>query len=533
MYKIIIVDDEKKVCQLLLRLAHWKEFGIEVMGICHDGKTALEKILEVKPDIVLTDIRIPGYDGLELIDRVIREGIHCEFIVISGYKYFEYAYSAMKVGVVDYLLKPIEEQELNDTLSRTCRLIEEKKNKLSSDQKARQIIQSKEEENRKQLFTDLVNDKFTGVSSVDEINQKYCFDFSQEGFLVSVLGCNQDLKMENLLFENKVVAIGQRIFAENQAFVLSPMDSQFICIINYEPGTENIVKRKVFPFFYDVSVAAKAHGNLTVTMGMGNFVKDLELLPDTTRRAIKAEAAKIVLGDNRVIDLSEYHFEELPLENIVSQKEWRQLNVCLESFNCEKLNIWMDEICAKFRKINYISPEIIFDFCEILIQRVQQCVMEIGNPDYQKEVQLLEVDCLKVATVPRLFEMLKEKLTHIFERIREERYYLEKKPIRFAKAYISENYMKPLTLESVADEVGLNPAYLSSLFKKICSKSFIEYLTETRMDAAKELLKRTNLTNRDIAGRVGYNTDKYFIRVFKKETGVRPNDYRRLYSGDE
>ena len=116
MYTAVIVDDELKICQLIRCLGDWEKLGIEIIDICQDGETAVESILRNRPDIVLTDIRMPVYDGLEIISQVRERELDTSFIVISGYRQFEYARQALKYGVVDFLVKPIDQDDLNAAL---------------------------------------------------------------------------------------------------------------------------------------------------------------------------------------------------------------------------------------------------------------------------------------------------------------------------------------------------------------------------------------------------------------------------------
>ena len=119
MLKVLIADDEIKVSQLVFHLIHWEELGMEVIGIVNDGVEAYEIIVEKQPDIVITDIRMPGMDGIELVEKTIRElefGKKVFFVIISGYSQFEYAQQAVKLGVEDYLLKPIKKKELGAVL---------------------------------------------------------------------------------------------------------------------------------------------------------------------------------------------------------------------------------------------------------------------------------------------------------------------------------------------------------------------------------------------------------------------------------
>ena len=120
MQRVLIADDEHKVGLLIKRLIEWEPLELECVGLVRDGETAYERIVEEKPDIVITDIRMPGMSGLELIEKVTGMGLRPHFIVISGYKYFEYAQQAIKYGVEDYLLKPVDETELNEILRKIC-----------------------------------------------------------------------------------------------------------------------------------------------------------------------------------------------------------------------------------------------------------------------------------------------------------------------------------------------------------------------------------------------------------------------------
>ena len=115
--KVLIADDEIKVCRLIQHLVDWDALEMDIVGFANDGKTAYESICEKKPDIVITDIRMPVYDGLELIRRAKEVNPEINFIVISGYSQFEYAQQAIKYGVKDYLLKPLKKRELENSLT--------------------------------------------------------------------------------------------------------------------------------------------------------------------------------------------------------------------------------------------------------------------------------------------------------------------------------------------------------------------------------------------------------------------------------
>jgi two-component system response regulator YesN len=116
--KVLIADDEEKICQLIKNLVNWEELDMDVIACVNDGIAALDIIEHDKPDLVITDIRMPGYDGLELIKRTKTISPETEFIIISGYRHFEYAQNAIRYGVKNYLLKPVKKIELNEELEK-------------------------------------------------------------------------------------------------------------------------------------------------------------------------------------------------------------------------------------------------------------------------------------------------------------------------------------------------------------------------------------------------------------------------------
>ena len=116
MLKVLIADDEKNICLMIQKLIVWEEYGMEVIDLAHNGVDAMTIIEEKHPDIVISDIRMPGYDGLKLVQKARDLGLETDFVIISGYKYFEYAHRALNLGVEHYLLKPIDKKELQETL---------------------------------------------------------------------------------------------------------------------------------------------------------------------------------------------------------------------------------------------------------------------------------------------------------------------------------------------------------------------------------------------------------------------------------
>src|SRR5690554_5964851 len=169
MIRVIVADDEYKVCQLICQLINWDELGMELVGTASNGIEALEMIEREKPDLVLTDIRMPGYDGIEVLKRVRENNPDIEFIIISGYSHFEYAQSAIEYGVSNYILKPIDAEVLNATLQKVRKRYMERRNQEEADL----VLQEQQAANAARLRDMLLNDLESGFISddMDAINE--------------------------------------------------------------------------------------------------------------------------------------------------------------------------------------------------------------------------------------------------------------------------------------------------------------------------------------------------------------------------
>lgn len=182
--KVLIVDDEVKVCKLLLNLVDWNSLGLEVAGVANDGRTAYSMIETLKPDIVITDIRMPGFSGIELIEYVQKRFSHVHFIIISGYRQFEYASQAIKYGVEDYLLKPLKKAEIEKVLRKIINDHEQViKNIRAQEDMMRKMVQSIEllQNHFLKLLTD--KEKFEAEKlSLQQANEIYHLPFHHEGY---------------------------------------------------------------------------------------------------------------------------------------------------------------------------------------------------------------------------------------------------------------------------------------------------------------------------------------------------------------
>lgn len=212
MYKVVIIDDEKKICNLIVTLGNWQRYDMQVVDVCYDGEEGLNSIRTHLPDLVLTDVRMPVYDGLELVRQAAELNIPSSFVIISGYKYFEYAYSAFKYGVIDYLLKPIEQDQLNEVLKKVYDMLEARRRQNSTEYQLKQIHEDLAQNRRRQAFQDLFSGAEVDKAAVGEIFP----DPDRPGvWQAFFLKTGRDLqKADNQPLADKISLQAQRIFQD-------------------------------------------------------------------------------------------------------------------------------------------------------------------------------------------------------------------------------------------------------------------------------------------------------------------------------
>lgn len=533
MYRAIIVDDERKICNLILELGDWERFGIEVAAVCADGEEGLNQIQALRPDIVLTDVRMPVYDGLELIRRTAELGISAAFVIISGYKYFEYAYSALKYGVIDYLLKPIDGEQLNSVLEKIVGMLNRKHRQDDTENELRQLNEKIELGHRARMFENLFDQGTDFPDTEEKLEAAYQKSFLYPCFQVLFLRTDRDLQQEiNLLLAQKFQEAVKRIFPEEDSFHLCVESvCQGIGVILNFPGNEpEAIRNRLRTLLYDMKEAAELFGCAWVSIGAGPAAGALAGLQASAREAFRAEQSRLVLGANQIFDAQRLSFSSVRSDMVLTPTKQKEFMALLEAMDPEGLSAWFKSLDDIFHRKPPMSPDVLMDTGDLLAEWMEEYAASCEAEKFLQEFRTEKKRILdQEAGTDAVWTGFREAACHFLDQIRQEMSNREKLPIRLAKAYINEHYAEPITLEKTAEVVGLSPAYFSTNFKKFEKRTFTDYLTAVRLAAAKELLVTTQKTNYEIAVSVGYAEDKYFCKVFKKEVGIRPGEYRKLY----
>ena len=339
MVKLVVADDEERVCRLIVALGNWEELGIKVVGTAANGIQALELIRKEKTDILITDIRMPGLNGLELIEKVREISPDIKIMIISGYANFEYAQNALKQGVSDYLLKPINKDALNESLTKMVNQIETARR---TDMAFQDIQNERREELiklRNMLLHDLCHDRSLGLSE-DILREKYYLNV-QPG-LYQVLAIKQDAgendsKEDTIeLIWHKMEEILQReITKECYDFVTAIEGEYLYGLMNYPARNSEKIRKIVRSCFNQMIARNDYLGKTQLSLGIGFSVKEAENIKDSFVLANRSLAERLLEGNSKILEADASN--GVLYEKKLVDKFTRNLGSALQTLDVEEI----------------------------------------------------------------------------------------------------------------------------------------------------------------------------------------------------
>lgn len=532
MLKVIIVDDEKNICLMIQKMVDWEAKDMEVVAIANNGKEAFDYIRMYKPDIVITDIRMPGFDGLRLIKNTINEGLDISYVIISGYKYFEYAHTALKLGVEHYLLKPIDRNELEGVLDK---ISANRKNSESINEKLSNEVKESKKVIKRYFLTSIINQSEL-IKSMERIhlNEEEQLDFHGSKYLAFFVKIDfekdfgWDLKSLVNIIEDIIEKEMQRL---NIEYVNSPLHSGMITIVNYDIE-DKLIHRALESMIDRIRFELDKFNSFSVTIGVGKIKNDFSGVKESVEEAIYTIKCRSKYGLGNIRFFQELKYKDVSITDVLSEKEKRQFENAAEALDISKVHSLSEGIVETIKETVFYSPVIIYDVFESIADILIYVMKKNGtNKDIISRFKnAIEKTSDAVAREETLINGYLQAITSLFDETIQEKRNLNTLPIRQAKNYIRENFMKQISQEDVAEAIHLSSSYLSTLFKKEMGISFSDYLTSCRMEEAKKYLKKSDLSINEVAEKSGYTDSKYFSRIFIKNVGLKPSVYRKLYS---
>ena len=520
MFKVLIADDEKYICALIRSLIDWKTMDMELIGEANDGVTALDMILKQNPDIVIIDIKMPEMDGLEVIQKAKTQHTKSEFILISGYREFEYAYTAIKSGVGNYLLKPISKEELFEVLQKTIQLIEN-----NYENEMRDVLEIQKKEYLQQIFLkDLIFHKQNlKEKTTEDLKRKYFLDFPADLYQLIALQPDAKIQLDSIQYGNMLREINSffmdEIKEEYEDVFATQTSSTLFYLLRFQEIKDS---EKLLQKFEKTKIKFYPFCNLT--LGKSTICKSvLEVNPN---EAMEALFYRLMLGNNHIFEYGTQAFEKNAKTIHYTREEiWDLVSVP----NLDKMKWWFGsrkDVWSKFRG----NPIKLVKACSVVLDLWVKKLGECVDNDYisalkEKFEKVVFCSDTREKLIQNTCDLLCRSISFYEKKQKEE----NSSYVRIAKEYVQTYYMKNIRLEDISKITYLNPTYFSILFKQETGENFTDYLTGYRMKKAKELLKDFSYSIAEVGEAVGYLDTRYFSKVFKKRYGIKPSEYRKLY----
>ncbi|MFC6316079.1 response regulator [Lapidilactobacillus achengensis] len=518
MYKVFIVEDEHLIRETLRQqiMKLGDRLNLSFAGEASDGEMGLAAIMELQPDIILTDIRMPFMDGLTFAKEARKVLPWTRIIFISGFDEFEYAKVALQVHADEYLLKPIKPQELQDTLARVVRILDQQHETAPKpDSDSSLLIDLK-----KNLF---LNELFKGeLAMPNAIATARGFDRSIVGKKSVVLLATNSLPHDGQDTEQLNDYLSY-LFAKDKSIIFSCSSSKYIKFLIFDAQKETVLEKSYQIANTLIHVLDRSDQD-DLAVGIGPVVDRLSDISFSFEQAQELLASygqvrveKIIsYEDNmREGELSPTHPFKMDLANEIAD---------LTEDNKEKLIAKLMQPQANYDRTRMRRFFVLTELSGMIKKKQDQ----IGTKF--KDSASLD-DLLTSSSNNHAFEQLiREMVDYLLDNKVQSAIPKYQSVVNQAIRFINENYTDPdISLTVVAEAVSLSPAHFSTIFSQSMTRTFIEYLTDKRIKLAKVLLTGTNKKLAEIAMDIGYNDPNYFSYLFKKREGVAPTEYRHQH----
>lgn len=529
MIKLLLVDDEQPILDGLKHLIDWPQIGVSSIQTATNGRDALAVMNKFKPDVIITDIKMPFMNGLELIRTVKEELPDTKCIVLCGYQDFEYARQAMKYGAVRYLVKPVEEEELIEIIDDIREsMLNTNQEKERLEDLNRKLIES-EPFLRNKLLYDIVSGDIADVQDVSGKLNRFGIEKFPQKFVCAVLEFEINDSLEGFTEEDsELVRFGvaniadELICSKTNGHVFYMLEKQVIMILDVSNSNPHILESLLRDMIYQIS----RYLNILVTIGVSSIHNSIEDTPKAFKEAKSALRYKLLIGWEKVINYNDVA-SDINKGIIIPISVWKKLENSIITGDSDSIPDVVAELFNELRSLKGVDPTELLDKCRNELLVIRRNIEVIGLDDSLLKSFIDEFDQkMYIVTL----EELEVRFIEVFQRLAREICQTNnlgiKSVINHIKQYIDQNYTDNITLNTLAEKFYVNSSYVSRLFKEELGENFIDYLTGKRMEEAMRLLLSTEMHVYEISEKIGYGNPKYFSQLFKKYTGMSPREYR-------
>lgn len=528
MYKILIVDDEPIAVQSVEFMLTKNLRNIKIAGTARSGKDAIEKAFETHPDIIIMDINMPGINGIDAMKQIRTSNPSVKFIVVSAFDYFDYAVESVALGVEEYLLKPVKEAKLIETVQKVLGHIENERKTI------RTVLEQKE---RFEMVTPILENGFINSLCIFDENgedlQNYCnlFDFSETSGYVMAIEFGQKSEGE---IKNKIGAgiHGQKMYEEYRSIIKSscqcivgPIMLNRIIVYVIEENERDEYEEKSEAIRLAQSIAnriTKIYPD--VYIGIGHFHKDLSDAKKSYHEALQSL---------QLLSMSEDECQILHVDDILEKMQDGELDyesmfekevlAGITGGNITTTLLAFDNIFTKMCEDNRLDFKGVKNRCvNLIVGFAKRWENALGN---YGDVLTKILESNNKNELHRICKRYIGEAASLITSVRQKKI---SSTIEKADEYMEKHFNEDISLEDIAKEVNLSSYYFSRFYKNETGINFSDKLSNIRIEKAKNYLLKTELSIKEVSFMVGYTDPNYFSKLFKKVTGCTASEYKKF-----
>lgn len=535
MYRLMLVDDEYTVRKNVIDRINWHEYDFDIVCQAENGKEAFELFEQFLPDVVITDIKMPFMDGLELSEKILEKYPYTKIIVLTGFDEFEYAKRSIDLHVMNYVLKPISAAALIEILS-------EVKAKLDDEIRQKRDVERLKSYYEKSfpLLRDMFLDDFIkGEYLLEEIKEWFnYYQLTLNGnYYIAVVIQIDHLYKEIPIKDTKeaelrklaLLEFVEEINVKESLGICFLSNHQVVILCKGDETSENEFLKELYRKLEVIRQGVEKYQTYTITIGLGHICRNISELPSSRQSALNALDYKLIMGDNQIINIKDLEPNGAAALKF-SESDERNIIRILKSGAFNEFDDYIDHI---FNQIAINSENLnenqlyLFELVSQMMITAKALKVDLSKAE-DVEINLL----FKLMVEDHPLEHLKDKITLLGDYIMEwgtkVRQVTSENLVSRAKAYVEKEFRDwDLSVQKICETLNYSPNYFSTVFKKETGQSFMHYLMDRRLEEAKILLLTTELKALEIAFEVGFSSSNYFAYCFKKHLNISPMQYRK------
>lgn len=534
MLKMLIVEDERWEREGLIDFLDWNSLGIELSGLACDGIEGIEKAQVIRPDIIITDIKMPGMDGLKM-SRRIREFLpNTKIVILTGYDDFKLAKEAISINANAYILKPVEEDEMLDVLKKVVNECNIDIKRQEEEKKLKELLDESIVSARRDLLSVVLKENVT-KETLQQIATLGILPYYNRFAVIAVGLCPQfksDLPDKGGFIESDMDEVALMLEEMSRGMNFATALYEPVGTITAIVGQSDMSANSLNNTAGSIVDSFREKRRCKAAAGIGVIVESISELHCSCRQAKEALDFSLFWGDRKIVAYTE--LENLQQDNASSVGEFlaegnyfiKQLMHSVRATDDERINNLLGEMFLFINTRRWAGRDMIANFLYGLLNETS---LLFYNPDLpEMEEGAAGAPLLSLSDFESIKEYVSVFFGKVLGRIKEKRNNKDEYIVKKVEQLIMERYKYDISIKTIAAEIYLSPNYLGSIFKKCTGKPLNDYLCQYRMEKAKELLQSPKYKVSRVAREVGIPNASYFCLLFKNMFGIAPGEYQEM-----